>query len=51
MKSRVIQLCINVGTWNMTAILGLGYIQVRGGLLGFRLEYVMEVGENFRDQE
>jgi len=29
MKSRVVQLCINVGTWNKMAILGLGCIQVK----------------------
>ena len=39
MKSRVVQLCINVSTWRMVAILELGRIQVKGGLLVLCLEY------------
>ena len=33
MKSRVAQLCIDVGTWNMMAILGLGRIKVKGEIV------------------
>ena len=33
MKSRVVQLCIDVGTWNMTTFLGLGRIQVKGEIV------------------
>jgi len=31
MKSRIIQVCIDVSTWSMVTILGLGRIQVKGG--------------------
>ena len=33
MKSRVVQLCIDISTWTMVAILRLGYIQVKKDLL------------------
>jgi len=29
MKSRVVQLCIDVSTWSMVDILGLGHIRVK----------------------
>ena len=45
MKSRVVQLYIDVSTWNMMSILELGRIQVKGGLLGLWLEYVVKVDE------
>ena len=33
MKSRVVQLCIDVSTWSMLVILGLGCIQVKGKIV------------------
>jgi len=30
MKSRVVQLCIDVSTWSVMAIFGFGRIQVKG---------------------
>ena len=33
MKSRVVQLCIDVSTWSMVGILGLGRIQIKGEIV------------------
>ena len=33
MKSRVIQLCIDVSTWSMVGVLRLGHIQVKGEIV------------------
>jgi len=33
-KLKFVQLCIDVSTWSMVVILGLGRIQVKGRLLG-----------------
>jgi len=35
----------------MMAIVGFGCIQVKGKLLEFWLKHIMEVDENFKDQE
>ena len=45
MKSRVVQLCIDVSTWSMISILGFELIQVNERLLGLSLEYVLKVDE------
>ena len=33
MKSRIVQLCIDVSTWSMAVILGLRHIQVNGEIV------------------
>jgi len=43
MKSKVVQLCIDVSTWSMVAVLGLEHVQVKRGIVrimtGIRREY------------
>ena len=33
-EAKFVQLCVDVSTWNMVSILGLGLIKVKRGLLG-----------------
>ena len=51
MKSRVVQLCIDVSTWSMMAILELGHIQVKGENVRTVTQILREGRRNFRDQE
>ena len=50
MKSRVVQLCIDVSTWSMLAILGLGHIQVKGKIVRIMTGIHREGRRSFRDQ-
>ena len=50
-KSRVVQLCIDVSTWSMVAILGLGRIQVKGQISRIVTRIRREGRRSFRDQE
>jgi len=50
MKSRVVQLCTDVSTWSMAAILGLGRIQVKGEIIRIMNGIRREGGRNFEDQ-
>ena len=45
MKSRVIQLCINVSTWSIVAILGLEHIQVKREIVRIEIEIHREASE------
>jgi len=51
MKSRVVQLSIDVSTWSMVAILRLGRIQVKGDIIRIVTEMDHEGRRSFRDQE
>jgi len=51
MKSRVIQLCIDVSTWNMVAIFGLGHIQVKEEIDRIVTAICHKGAQSFRDQE
>jgi len=51
MKSRVVQLCINVSTWSIVAILELGCIQVKGDIVRILTGIHREGRRSFRDQE
>jgi len=51
MKSKVVQFYIDVGTWNMMAILGLRRIQVNGEIVRILTLIRHGVDENFTDQE
>jgi len=50
MKSRVIQLYIDVSIWNKMAILGPGCIQVKGEIVRIVTGIRCEGGRRFRDQ-
>ena len=47
MKSRVVQLFIDVSTWSMMAILGLERIQVKGEIVSIVTEIHREGRRNF----
>ena len=51
MKSRVVQLCINVSTWSMVAILGLGRIRVDEEIVRIATEIHREGRRSFRDKK
>jgi len=51
MKSRVVQLWIDVITWNMMAILGIGCIQVKREIVRIVTRIHHEDKGRFRDQE
>jgi len=51
MKSRVVQLFIDVITWNMMVILGIGCIQVNGEIVRIVTGIHRENRGRFRDQE
>ena len=50
-KSRFVQLCINVSIWSMVAILGLGRIQVKREIVRIMTGIRHEDRRNFRDQK
>jgi len=50
MKSKVVQLCIDVSTWSMVAILRLGRIRVKGEIVRIVTEIHHEGSRNFGDQ-
>ena len=49
-KSRVVQLCIDMSTWSMVIILGLGCIQVKGEIVRIETRIRCEGRQSFRDQ-
>ena len=49
-KSRVVQLCIDVSTWSLVAILRLERIQVKGEIVRIMTRIRREGRKNFRDQ-
>ena len=51
MKSGIVQLCIDVSTWSMVAILGLGRIQVKGEISRIVTGIRRNGRRSFRDQE
>jgi len=50
MKLKVVQLCIDVSTWSMVVILGLGHIKVKGEIIRIMTGIRREGRRNFRDQ-
>ena len=50
MKSKVVQLCIDVSTWSMVAILGLEHIQVKTGIVRIMIGIRREYRRNFENQ-
>ena len=50
MKSRVVQLCIDVSTWSMVPILELGCIQVKGEIVRIVTGIHREGRRSFRNQ-
>jgi len=50
MKSRVVQLCIDVSRWSMVAIFGFGHIQVKEDIVSIMTGIQREGRQNFRDQ-
>ena len=50
MKSRFVQLRVDVSTWSMVAIRGLGRIQLKGRLLEIVTRIHRKGRRNFRDQ-
>ena len=51
MKSKFVQLCIDVSTWSMMAILRLGRIQVKGEIVRIMTGIHREGRRNFEDQK
>ena len=48
MKSRIIQLCIDVSTWSMMAILGLKCIQIKEKIVRIVIRIRREGRQSFR---